>query len=185
MIKLRTALVACAAVALAVYGAVQTGMNPAQAAAGDGSYKIGIVNMQQVMDEYTKQQQGVKELEGEVKQRQATLDNLKQELEKVGDQYREDREKMTDQQRFQREEDIEVSALELQAAVKRAEIEVERRRVQLKNDLLKDILGAINGIAAEQGYHLVLEADPEFRSGVIYYATRVNMTHKVIERLNK
>ena len=54
------------------------------------------------------------------------------------------------------EEDLEVGALDLQAKVKRAELEVERRRVLLKRRLLTDILGAVQKVGNDEDYHLIL-----------------------------
>ena len=50
---------------------------------------------------------------------------------------------------------------------------------------MADLVKAIEEVGAEGNYHLILEADPETRTGVMYHSPTLNMTQKVVDRLNR
>ena len=155
----------------------------AQEAAGS-SYKIGIIDVQQVMDEYQKQKDHVARLEKAVSTRHEELKAQAAKFQEQKKAYTDTRDSYSEEQRVEKEADLDKELLELESEIRKAEAEFERKRDALKKELLKDIVAAIEKLGQEENYHLILEADPESRTGVLYFATALNMTSKVIDRLN-
>jgi Skp family chaperone for outer membrane proteins len=143
-------------------------------------YKIGVVDMDEVLKQYNKLKTQLAALEAETSKLQKDLnakadalakkiDGLKSapeaERELHGDELRSEyRNIMADKQRMQGELDDKVARL----------------RVRTRQDIIK----AIQEIGAAENYHLILEGDADGRSTIIYFAGPMNITGKVIEKLN-
>jgi Skp family chaperone for outer membrane proteins len=148
------------------------------------AYKIGIVNLQRIMDDYDKRADEVAKVETETKARMEELKALQEELKTAEDSYEAERDSLSADARDEREADIESRTLKLRSEVSLAQGEHEQKLLRLKKDLLQDILLAIETIGSEENYHLILESDPETRTGVVYHSSTMNMTQKVVDRLN-
>lgn len=147
-------------------------------------YKIGIVDVQKVMDNYNKRAVEVQKLEGEVSKKKDEIEKLRATFEAELKQFQEDRTEMTPDERADREAELDSRALAVDSAIRQAEASLERQRRRLKAALITDIVDAVNKIGDQENYHLILEADPEKRTGVLYHTSTIDMTSKVIDRLN-
>jgi len=148
-------------------------------------YKIGIVDVQKVMDNYNKRTVEVQKLEAEVNKKKEEIEKLRETFQNELKQFQEDRANMTEEERADREAELDNHALTVESAVRQAEASLDRQQRRLKAALVKDIVDAVNAIGTEENYHLILESDPEKRTGVLFYTTTIDMTSKIIERLNK
>jgi len=157
----------------------------AQGQGAPTNYKIGIVDVQKVMDNYNKRTVEVQKLESEVNKKKTEIEKLRETFQNELKQFQEDRGTMTDDERAEREADLDNRALAVESAVRQAEASIDRQQRRLKAALIKDIVEAVNAVGAEENYHLILESDPEKRTGVLFYTTTIDMTSKVIDRLNK
>ncbi|HIJ65585.1 MAG TPA: OmpH family outer membrane protein [Candidatus Hydrogenedentes bacterium] len=157
----------------------------AQTANASGAYKIGIVDLQKTLDNYAMREEEVKKLEAEFKPREDDLAVMAEEWETKKKAYEDEKEDLTDRQREERQDELAKAYLDLQDETRRLEADFERSKRRLKTRLLKDLVKAIEQVGAEGDYHLVLEADPESRTGVMYYSPTMNITQRVIDRLNE
>ncbi len=150
----------------------------------DNTYKIGIVDLQAVMDGYNKSKEEIKKLEAEFEGVQGKLDKMRDEFTSEKEKYQEKRDTLSPEEQAKREEELDNQLLELRTEYQRADADLERTRARLKKRLLADMVKAIDEIGAQENYHMILEADPETRTGVLYFTSRINMTQKVIDHLN-
>lgn len=149
-----------------------------------GEFKVGIVDLQTVMDAYKKRQDEVAKLEQEFKVFQDKLDKMAEDLKQKKDQYEKDKDTLTEQEREASQTKMEADWLDLRSETQRIQADFEGRQLRLKKQLLKDMVAAIERIGIEENYHLILEADPESRTGVIFFSPTLTITQKVIDRLN-
>ncbi len=50
--------------------------------------------------------------------------------------------------------------------------------------MFEEVQAAVKAIASEENYHLVLEGRDTFPPNVLYYAVPLDITQKVVDRLN-
>lgn len=149
-----------------------------------GVYRVGIVDLQEVMDNYSKRQDEVSKLEEQVNARKAEITQMQESFEKKLEDYKAQRDGLTELQQETRESELDREALQLESEIRKTQTELERKQRRLKDELIQDIVDAVDEIGHAEDYHLILEADPEVRTGVLYYTKSIEITGKVIERLN-
>jgi len=183
--RLRGTLVTIAAFFAGICIVLNTGLSiRAQTEGANSAFKIGIVNLQEAMDHYKKREVEVAKLEQEFKELEGQLSKMADEFEAEKERYKEEKDSLTDAEREERQTKLDKAFLELETESRRIEAEFARRQNRLKQSLLRDLVAAIEQVGAEGNYHLVLEADPESRTGVMYYSPTMKITQRVVDRLN-
>jgi Skp family chaperone for outer membrane proteins len=157
------------------------------AALADGGYKIGVVNRKEVFDRYEGQVEATKALEDERKKLEDQLQEMLTKLEKKLEDYKERLDSMTEEERTDFQENFQKEEREVQNTKDNWQEDLTSKTTREIRSLNKDIVDAIQKIGEDEGYYLILEADPDprARNDVLYFATRINLTQKVIEHLNK
>lgn len=147
--------------------------------------RAGIVDVQRAIDGYNKHKAGVADLEKQAEGAEARLEFARTELDRMAEKYRQDRPGLTDEERTAREAELEEKRLSIQTQAKQATAQLERDKRILKRELLDDLVAAVDRLGRELDFDLICEADPESRTGVLYHAERIDMTQRVIDRLNQ
>jgi Skp family chaperone for outer membrane proteins len=153
--------------------------------AASGQYKIGVVDRKQVFEAYNKYKSERQQLESDMATMQSELDAIADNVEALREQYRATRDTMTEEQRKDKEQEIERKSLDWRSKYDTFQRQMDLDFRDLVSEAKTDINGAIEQIAREENYHLVLEGDPKAASGVIYYVSAIDMTPKVIARVNQ
>lgn len=148
------------------------------------AYKIGVVDMQRVMDDYNKRKIEVGKLEKEAEELRAAFKDREEKISKAIEDFKDSSEPLNDELRTEREDELRNNMHKLESDARQADNDLKRKQRRLKDSLLKDIMRAVDEVAAAGNYHLIFEADPETRTGVLFYSTPLNMTQKVVDKLN-
>ena len=154
-------------------------------ASAQGGYKIGIVNVKEVFDNYDKQKDGYTELENERNQRQKFIDGISAEVEVLQKRHTEEKDSLSQEDLDNLEDRIESRFGVYKAEYKRLQDEIDRKEKKLLESLFKEIQKAVGEVGAKGNYHLVLEGGQTGRSGVLYFSPTLNMTQQVIDYLNE
>ena len=85
--------------------------------ATSSNYKIGIVDVQKVMDNYNKRTVEVQKLEAEVNKKKEEIEKLRETFQNELKQFQEDRANMTEEERADREAELDNHALTDQCVV--------------------------------------------------------------------
>lgn len=187
--SLKAALVVTIAlVALSGAALAAEGQKPAQAQAApakaDGQYKIGVVNRKEVFDSYNKQKQGLAALEEQKNKLQVDIDALSKSIEAKKDKYEKEKDKMSEDDRTKLKDEITREYGEYQAQFKLKQQDIDRQSQRFVREIMQDIDNAVTQIGNQQNYHLILEADPNSATSVIYFSTGLDVTSQVITLLN-
>ena len=110
---------------------------------------------------------------------------MRESLRKEFEAFAAERAELSEEERYDRETELDQHALRLDAQEREVRAGLDRKHRSIKSALLKDIVEAVEAIGQEEDYHLILEADPETRTGVLFHASAIDMTPKVIERMNR
>jgi Skp family chaperone for outer membrane proteins len=150
------------------------------------NFKIGVVDRSRVFEAYEKQEAELGKIqaakEGREKELQAEIDKLEARLQT----YTGNREGMTPEQREKFEVDFKADERGLQQKKENYQSELADRTARVIRDLRGDIDEAIQAIGNQENYHLILDTDrdPRAQSNVVYFSTTIDLTGRVIERLN-
>lgn len=152
---------------------------------GSGYLKIGVVDRKKAFDSYEKQKREFAALETELKEAQTQIDALSDKIEKARAEYQANRDSWSDDERARRQEQLDSDILQYQADYKRLQTEIDAKYARLVQRIRGEIDEAVAQIGQEENYHLIFEGDPKSSSGVLYFSTTIDITSKVITRLNQ
>ncbi len=161
--------------------------NPETAA---GGFRIGVVNVKDVFDNYQKQKDLYEQLRVTRDKMQEPITKLSDEIKKDQERYTAEKDSMSEADRKALEEKIESAVTKYRAEFDRAQQDINRQEKKLNEDVFQEIYVAIQEVGAQGNYHLVFESGefgvpiPARSGGLLYHSTTLNMTQKVIEHLN-
>ncbi len=155
-----------------------------------GAYRIGVVNVKEVFDNYQKQKDLYEGLRTSRDEMQKPITALSDQITKDQERYKLEKDKMSDADRKVLEEKIEANVTKYRAEFERSQQDINRQEKKLNEDVLAEIYLAIQEVGAQGNYHLVFESGetaapiPARAGGLLYHTTTLNMTQKVVEHLN-
>ncbi|MFA9461756.1 OmpH family outer membrane protein [Thiohalorhabdus sp. Cl-TMA] len=153
------------------------GLGPGAAAAAE--YKIGYVDVRQVVENSSKAQAARQDLETRVQDRQAELKEKQQKIQELRKQLKQQSSLMSEEQRKQKQRELQQAMRELRRAQQAAQEDIDAQKNQVLQDLYDRVSQIINRIGENQGYDLILTGP-----AAMYVANRVDLTQRVLEQLN-
>lgn len=149
-------------------------------AAAQNSFKLGVVDTQQVFENYEKSQEANGIL-------QTAQDRLKNQLKDVQNEIETMEERLTKQKLFL--DDPETETLENDIRLKRQEFQrdlevgqesIVAKQKELVEPILKEIEDLLQKVGKSEGYSLILEK----RLVTLYVDTKYDLTERVLKLLN-
>jgi outer membrane protein len=157
---------------------------PATAQDAGGAYKIGVVNMREVFQQYNRQKAEYEKLKQDQEAKQAEIDKISQDITRDKERYEKEKATMSPDAREQLELAINGKLSTYQAEFKKLQDDIDLKERKLLKDLFQEISTAVQEVGQAEQYHLILEAGGDGGNAVLYYATPLNLTSKVVEHLN-
>lgn len=158
---------------------------PAIAQAQDGQYKIGVVNLKVVFDEFDKQKSKYDELKSERDTLQKPIDELSARITADKAKFEDESSKLSADEKKALQDKIEADFSKYKAAVQQSQEEIDRKEKRIFEEIITDIQIAVEEVGAKENYHLVFDGGKNRNNNLLYYSTTLNMTQKVIDHLNK
>lgn len=152
----------------------------APAAEGD-KFKIGYVNLKALMDEAAITAKAEKAYQREKKDIITTRERLKEEVLRQVESLKLEREFLKKKDFEVRAKEIQKKADELNEEIRKVNNQLEKLEKEKKLEVFLDISEAIDGVAASQGYDLILNR----RNAVIYGESGLDITDQVLEILTE
>lgn len=141
--------------------------------------KIGYVNALKVLDQAPQAASARETLQREFADRDRKLVAAQRDLKSMQEKLEKDAAVMSEGERSKLQRDLIAKQRDLQRDQEEFREDVNLRRNEEFGKIQKDIVGAIQTVAKEQGYDLVVG------EGVVFASEKVDMTNAVIERLKK
>ncbi len=149
-----------------------------KATAAEG-LKIGIVDLFRALNESDAGKKAKTDLEALIKSKQIAIDEKGKKLEALKGDLEKQTAIISAEARKAKEEELERLVRDFQRIVADSQAEVKKKEGELTGGILKDLRDAINKIAQEEGYSLILER----AEGLVLYAVKpLDITDKVIKR---
>lgn len=144
--------------------------------------KIAIVDLYRVLNESEAGKKARSELESLIKTKQSAIEEKGKNIEALKADIDKQSAVITADAKKAKEDELEKLLKDYQRMVTDSQAEVRKRETELTSEILKQAREAINKLAKEGGYSLVLEKADGL---VLYYASSLDITEKVIKKLNE
>jgi len=148
------------------------------------AYKIGVVDVNKVFNEYQKQIDERAKLEKEKDEQQAKLDVLQKKISDAQELLAANAQSTSKDEAEAIRETIRSDLDSYEDEFTQAKRDLERKEAKVSATLLVDVRKAVEKVGSTENYHLILEVGLASRSNVLYHSTTLNMTQKIIDYLN-
>jgi outer membrane protein len=149
-----------------------------QPASAQSSLKIGFVNAAKILDQSPQAEQARKRLEKEFAPRDKALVDAQRSLRNIEDRLVKDGAVMSDAERRRLDRESRDQRRELKRAQEEFREDFNLRRNEELGKLQRLVYEAINSLAREEGFDLIVN-----EGAVIFASQQVDITNKVISRL--
>jgi outer membrane protein len=139
--------------------------------------KIGVVDVQQVLNQSQRGQVLKQRLEQERTGRQKDLDVRQQELMKLQAEYEKQAPVLSEQAKREKKEALERRFREARRVAEDANRDFEKRVRETEMETTREIFGVIQEYGKDQGFSVILE-----RSSIVFGAATVDVTTEIIKR---
>ena len=153
-------------------------------AMAQSEYKIGVVNTQVVIDNYDRHEDELAKLAAQANLSQKVLDELKSSVDEAFELYDAQKDSLSEDDREALEEEILSDRVRADAEYQRFQQDLDRKFDRVRREVFEEIQEAVKAIALEENYHLVLEGRDAFPPSVLHYAAPLDISQKVVDRLN-
>lgn len=154
---------------------VAVGMNVAVADTG----KVAIVNVQQILQQSPRVTALSKKLEDQFKDRQAKLNTEQQDLQSALEKFKKDSPTMAAKDRDAMEKKLTTERTDLVKQVVAYQQDLQKEQNKVMQGIITDLNGVVSGIAKQNSYNLVLDAQ-----AVVYSADATDITKDVASKFN-
>lgn len=157
----------------------------ASAPAASGGYKIGVVDIEQVIEGYPKKQRLMQELQTKVDSEQTGIDTMTTKLESLQKAFESGKDKLTDAEKSAKAGEIRELITNIKAEREKKQGAIDQREAEIKQEVFGDVTKAIQQIAESENYHLVLNARSLPNASVLYASPTIDISGKVSAQLGK
>lgn len=154
------------------------------ASTGGAGYKIGVVDIEQVIENYSKKINLMAELKKQVDADQAQVDTMTKELDGLQSEYKAQSDKMSDADKSAKQGRMRELVTKIKAETETRQGKIDQREGEIRREVFADVNTAIEAIAQAENYHLVLNSRSLPNSSVLYASPTIDMTSKVSAKLS-
>ena len=129
------------------------------AGAAEAQQKIGVVDMMSIFQQLPQREQISQDLQAEFEDRFEEMRQLEQKVQELRQKQERDAAIMSNQEKTQLNRQLEQLISEAQLKQKALQEDTRRRQQEERNELLGQVQQAINAVAQDEGYDLVLESN--------------------------
>jgi len=129
------------------------------AGAAEAQQKIGVVDMMSIFQQLPQREQISQDLQAEFEDRFEEMRQLEQKVQELRQKQERDAAIMSNQEKTQLNRELEQLISEAQLKQKALQEDTRRRQQEERNELLGQVQQAINAVAQDEGYDLVLESN--------------------------
>lgn len=143
--------------------------------------KIGYVDLNRALNESDKGEKAVKLLQEMVKAKQTVINEKEEEIKKIDTEIAKQTSILTQDALKGKQEKREKLMKDYQRMVKDSEEEIQKKRNEFMEDIIKDIRKTVVKIGEKEGYSIIFE---KIASGILYIPEEVDLTDELIKLFN-
>ena len=147
--------------------------------AAQGAFRLGVVDMQEVLIKSQKGMAIKQKLDQERAARQKDLDAKREELMKLQAEFEKQAPLLSEQAKREKSETIQRRTRDAVRIAEDANRDFEKRVREAELDLSREIIAVVQEYGKDQGYSIILEHNS---SGVAFSSPTVDITSEIIKR---
>jgi outer membrane protein len=144
--------------------------------------KIGYVDLNKALNESEAGKKAVKNLEEIFRAKQSVVEERQKEIRKLDEELAKQASILNPDSLKEKREEFEKLKRDFQRMIKDSEDEVEKKRTDFMDRIIKDLAELIRKTGEEEGYTMILE---KAQSGVLYSPEKLDLTDKIIKKYNE
>ena len=152
---------------------------PGTAAQAGPAVRIGVVNMQQVLNNSQRGMAAKQKLDQERAARQKDLDARQQEVVKMQADLEKQAPVLSEQAKRDKSEQLQTKVRDIRRLAEDANHEFQKKLQEAEGEMTQDIIQVIQEYGKDQGYTIILE-----RSMLPYASPGVDVTPEIIKRFD-
>lgn len=143
-------------------------------------FKAGYVDLNKALNESDEGKKANKTLEETLKARQLVIEEKRKEIAKLEEDLSKQASILTPDALKDKKDEREKLIKEFQRIGKDAEDEIEKKRTDFMDRIIKDLAEIIKKTGDEEGYTVIFE-----KNSVVYMPEKLDLTDKVIRKYNE
>jgi outer membrane protein len=152
---------------------------PATAGEAAQAVRLGVVDMQQVLNQSARGKAAKQKLDQERASRQKEMESRQQDLQKMQAELEKQAPVLSEQAKRERSETLQRKARDIRRLLEDANRDFEKRVQEAEMEITREIVTVCQEFGKDQGYTAILE-----RSMLIHYSQTVDVTTEVIKRFD-
>lgn len=144
------------------------------------SVKIGVVDLDKVLNDSIKGAEAKKTIEKEIKKTHGILRKEETEAKKILDELNKKGSVLSESVRKEKEAEYRRKAREAQRFARDSEVEIKRKGDELSRAMVKEVSDIIEEIGKKEKFSIIVGS----RAGLFYYAPSIDITEKVLKIYN-
>jgi len=150
--------------------------------ASAAEFKIGYVDLNRALNESAKGKEAVKMLEDMVKEKQSSIVEKEKELKALDDEIAKQSSILNPDAIKEKQAKREKLMRDYQRMVKDSQDEVQQKRNDFMEAIVKDLRQTVLRLGKEKAYSIIFE---RVASGILYIPEEADLTDTLIEQFNK
>jgi len=151
-------------------------------AAAAQDLKIGIVDMQQAMEQSKPGKKALSQLEEDFEKMKSDLNEEKSELEKMRQEIQKQSLVLSQEAKIDKETQYKNKVRDFQDMYKTYQQKMQLKEKKLRGPILEKMVQVIQDYGQDNGFTMIVEKN---KSGIVYNQEGIEITQKIIERLNQ
>jgi len=151
---------------------------PAYAQAAEDT-KIGIIDLQKVLNECEAGKKAKTDLESLIKSKESVIEEKSREIEKLKIELQKQASALSAEAKKSKEDELEKLLRDYQRTLQDSQAEVKKKEGELTEAIIKGVHDIVNRIGKEGGYTIIIE-----KSLVLYTNQDLDITDSVIKEYN-
>jgi outer membrane protein len=144
--------------------------------------KIGVIDLQDVLEKSDPGQKAIDELKGEFKDVKSKLDKKKQAIDELKQQIQKQSLMLSQEAQMDKEMEYRQKVRDFQDLYKSYQLKMKLKEQKLREPIIDELVKVVKDYGQKHGYTVILD---KRNSGVIFNADAVEITNTVIVQLNK
>ena len=157
----------------------------AQTAKSESGYKIGVVDMDRLRDDHDWLKGKYADLETLRTKLEGEIKHLLDEIEVLATKIQEGRGTLSQSELLRLDGERQAKTTEYQNEFKIRQLQIDESEFEVNKEAYADIQKVIAAFAKEANYHLILKAQNNPGSQVLFFNANIDITSEVLARLNK
>lgn len=146
------------------------------------SFKLGIVDMQRVLQTVKPGKEAKSQLEKEFNSKKEKLQAEESAIKKLTENFKKQSSVMSDEARAKKQAELQDRYMKFQETTARSQMEIQQKERDLTQPIINHIREVIAKIAEDKKYNLVLEKN---ENTVLYSEEKDDLTSEVISNYDK